>query len=54
MNRTLSRRLDRLAARVLPVGEPLKIQIQYVSPDGEVTDGPLVTIGGSDHRTPGP
>ena len=44
--RTISRRLYKLEDRIGTISEPLAIQIQYVSPDGEVRDGPLVTLGG--------
>ena len=38
--RTLSKRLQRLETRMMPAGEPLVIQVQYVSPDGSVEDAP--------------
>ena len=40
INRTLSKRLERLETRLAPEGEPLLIQIQFVSSDGAVEDGP--------------
>src|ERR1035437_4583100 len=39
-SRNLSKRLERLEERMLPAGEPLILQIQFVSPDGTVEDGP--------------
>jgi hypothetical protein len=33
-SRTLSKRLERLETRIIPAGESLVGQIQYVSPDG--------------------
>jgi hypothetical protein len=52
INRALSKRLERLETRLASEGEPLLIQIQYVSPDGTVEDGPVVTVPapGSAHR----
>ena len=52
---TINRRLRKLEERIaLPSREPQTIQIQFVSPDGEVRDGPLFTIGGPGHRMPPP
>jgi hypothetical protein len=42
--RTLSRRVQKLEARLIPTDESMVIQIKYVSPDGSVTDG--YKIGG--------
>ena len=41
MNRTFSKRLERLETRALPPGEPLVIRVQFVSPGGIVEDGPV-------------
>ena len=53
INRTLSKRLARLETRLALEGEPLLIQIQFVSSDGTIKeDGPVVTVpaAGSAHR----
>src|SRR5438552_6176649 len=53
--RAISRRLCRLEKAVGPIGgPPLTIQIQFLSRDGEVTNGPVFTIGGRDYRSSGP
>lgn len=39
MNRTLSRRLERLEGRMLPVGNPKIIHVTYVNPDGTQAPG---------------
>ena len=39
-SRTLSKRLERLETRMMPTDEPLVVQIQYVSPEWSVEDGP--------------
>jgi hypothetical protein len=44
IGRTLSKRVQKLEARLIPTEEPLVIHIVYVSPDGTVTDGH--TVGG--------
>jgi hypothetical protein len=51
-SRTLSNRLERLETRLAPEGEPFLIQIQFVSPDGTIKDGPVFTVqaAGSAHR----
>jgi hypothetical protein len=46
ISRSLSKRVQKLEARLIPAGEPMVIQIQYVSPDGSVEEGPRYTIGG--------
>jgi hypothetical protein len=55
IGRTLSRRVQKLEARLAPSGEPIIIQIKYVSPDGMVRDGPRIGCGGlfadADQRT---
>jgi hypothetical protein len=51
INRSLSKRLQELEARLIPTEEPRVMQIQYVSPDGSVRDGPLYRICNS--RPPG-
>ena len=52
MNKSLSRRLDRLTDRVLPSGPSQMIQIVYVSPNGVEENGPLVEVGGCVVRLP--
>jgi hypothetical protein len=49
-SRNLSKRLERLEERMLPAGEPLIVQIQFVSPDGTVEDGPQVIVPGAGGR----
>jgi hypothetical protein len=44
ITRTLSKRVQRLEAPLIPTDEPMVIHVKYVSPDGTVTDG--YTIGG--------
>jgi len=39
IGRRLARRLERLETRLAPAGEPLVVQIRYVSPDGSGVDG---------------
>ena len=51
MNKTLGNRLDRLAARLLPSGPPLFLQIVYVSSDGRKENGPLLQVGGGTPTT---
>jgi hypothetical protein len=51
--RTLSKRLQRLETRMMPVGEPVIIQVQYVSPDGSVEDGPRISVPGAGGRRVG-
>ena len=47
ITRSLSKRLEKLE-RLIPTGEPIVIQIVFVSArDGSVKDGPRITIGGS-------
>ena len=45
-SRTISKRLARLETRLAPAAEPLRIQIQFVSPNGIVRDGPLIVLAG--------
>ena len=49
-SRTLSKRLERLETRMMPAGEPVVIQVQYVSPDGSVRDGPRISVSGAGGR----
>ena len=35
---------------MMPVGEPLIIQVQYLSPDGSVEDGPRISVPGAGGR----
>ena len=44
IGRSLTRRLERLETRLLPAGEPLVIQVHFVSPDGSRVDGPRCTV----------
>jgi hypothetical protein len=44
IGRTLSNRVQKLEARLIPTDEPMVIHVKYVSPDGSVEDG--YTIGG--------
>ena len=44
ITRNLSRWLERLETRLMPAGEPLIIQVQFVSPDGSRVDGPLESV----------
>jgi len=50
MNKTLSRRLDRLTERVLPSGPPRMIRVVYVSPNGVEENGALIDVGGRGPR----
>ena len=47
ITRNLARRLERLETRLVPAGEPVVIQVHFVSPDGRRTDGPRFTIPGA-------
>jgi len=40
INRSLSKRVQKLEARLILTDEPMVIQIVYVSPNGSVRDGP--------------
>jgi hypothetical protein len=51
--RTLSKRLQRLETRMMPVGEPVIIQVQYVSPDASGEDGPRISVPGAGGRRVG-
>ena len=53
ISRNLSRRLKRLETRLMPAGEPLIIQVQFVSPDGSLVDGPRFTIPDAGGRPTG-
>ncbi len=52
ISRNLAQRLERLETRLLPVGEPVVIQITFVSSDGRRVDGPRFTVprGGGQPR----
>jgi hypothetical protein len=50
---TLSKRLQRLETRMTLSGEPLVIQVQYVSPNGSVDDGPRICVPGAAERRVG-
>lgn len=43
-SKNLSRRLERLEARLIPAGDPMAIQVRYVSPDRSVVDGPRIVV----------
>jgi hypothetical protein len=45
MIRNLSQRLKRLEARAIPAGEPMVIEVQFVSAEKVVTGSLLVEIG---------
>jgi hypothetical protein len=49
INRTLSKRVQKLEERLIPTEEPRLIHIVYVSPDGTRTDG--YTVGGRSQDT---
>ena len=51
--RTLFKRLERLETRMMPAGEPVVIQVQYVSPDGTVEDGTRISVPGAGGRRVG-
>jgi hypothetical protein len=53
LSRNLTRRLERLEARLMPASKPWAIQICFVSPDGRVTDGPRYTSPGAGGRPTG-
>ena len=44
ISRNLARRLKMLESRFVPNGEPLVIQVQFVSLDGSHVDGPRFTV----------
>ena len=46
INRTLSKRLARLETRLALEGEPLILQIEFVSSDGAVEQGPRFCVPG--------
>jgi hypothetical protein len=50
---TLSKRLQRLETRMTLSGEPLVIQVQYVSTHGSVDDGPRICVPGAAERRVG-
>jgi hypothetical protein len=50
IGRTLSKRLERLETWMMSAGEPLVLQIQFVSPDGSVKDGPWISVPGAAGR----
>ena len=51
---TLLRRLEHLEYQLPPKGEPLVIQVCFVSPEGVRTKGPRIVIAGSGSgRSPG-
>ena len=46
-SRTLSKRLERLETRMMPAGEPLVMEIEFISAvDGSITKRLQVTCGG--------
>jgi hypothetical protein len=44
VSRKLSARLERLESRFIPAGEPIVLQVVYISPDGRAEDGPQLTV----------
>jgi hypothetical protein len=50
ISRKLNTRLERLETRMIPEGEPLVLQIQFVSSDGTVEDGPRFCVPGAGRR----
>ena len=46
ISRNLSKRVQKLEARLIPTDDPMVIRIKYVSPDGTVKDGPQYGTGG--------
>jgi hypothetical protein len=44
ITRNLSRRSERLETRLMPAGEPLVIEVQFVSSDGSVADRPPESV----------
>jgi hypothetical protein len=53
ITRNLARRLERIETRLMPAGEPLIIQVQFVSTDGSRVEGPRFTISGAGGRPTG-
>ncbi len=49
ISRSLSQRLKRLEARAMPAGEPMVIEVQFVSTDKVVTGSLLIEIGSRPH-----
>jgi len=43
----LSARLERLESRFLPDGEPIVLQVMYISPDGSSREGPRIEVPAS-------
>ena len=46
IGRSLSKRLEKLEARLTPASEPTVIQVKYVSPDGSFFYAPPIICGG--------
>jgi hypothetical protein len=51
ISRNLSRRLKRLEARAMPDGEPMVIEVQFVSPDKVVTGSLLIEVAALPHAS---
>ena len=49
ISRNLSQRLKRLEARAMPAGEPMVIEVQFVSVEKVVTGSLLIEIGSHPH-----
>jgi len=47
ISRKFTARLERLETRMIPEGDPLVLQIQFVSSDGTVEDGPRFCLPGA-------
>ena len=44
ISKKLTARLERLETRMIPEGDPMVLQIQFVSSDGTVEDGPRFCV----------
>ena len=53
ISRRLAQRLKRLEARSIPAGDPMVIEVRFVSPDKVVTGSVLIEIARS-HALPPP
>ena len=53
ISRNLSRRLERLETRLMPAGEPLVVEVQFVFTDGSRIEGPRFTIPDAGGRPTG-
>ncbi len=53
ISRKLTTRLERLETRMIPEGDPLVLQIQFVSSDGSIEEGPRFCVQGAGGRRVG-